>query len=500
MRHLLCFILICPSVLPVSAREITRSDSRPSILAEVRYDRPLRAWDGFGFNYVETCQTSDYTQRPQDYGGFSILSEAGKAEIIELIFGQAGLQVNLVKMFQDPWHQMEPDGPYEPERTTANLREFVRMGLETTRARGEDLRIIATLYGPPPWATRQGLLRGRDLDPAMRQSLARYMKSWVGYLREEGFPVEFYSLHNEGEALRRWPADGLSGNIGGGHDYNLYWPPEQVVDFLKLLPSTLRRSGLEDVGVTNGEPTLWGRVGREAVEDPGAASGYAEAIVADPVALENLALITSHAFAGHSSRGIDLLRDHKPGLHAWTTSSSWFKMDTGFVQDIHVQIYEVKVNAVIPWAGIQRPSQWLGGDPNPGSAITVLDDGTYAVRPGYFFYKQLSRAGRPGMEVVPTAASDAEVFLFGFARGRSDEPDSFVLVNRGDTARRVVVKLTGTQHRRFDAWRTTEGERGPDRYLVSVGEGYREVGRIPAEDGELDYTAPAGSVTTFFGR
>ena len=53
----------------------------------VQFDRILRSWDGFGVNYVEAAQTRDYVNEPQDYGGFSTLSEASRKEIITLIFG-----------------------------------------------------------------------------------------------------------------------------------------------------------------------------------------------------------------------------------------------------------------------------------------------------------------------------------------------------------------------------------------------------------------------------
>ena len=47
----------------------------------VDFSRKLRTWDGFGVNYVETCQTYDNVRNPQDYGGFSTLSEEKKAEM-----------------------------------------------------------------------------------------------------------------------------------------------------------------------------------------------------------------------------------------------------------------------------------------------------------------------------------------------------------------------------------------------------------------------------------
>ena len=36
----------------------------------VDFSKAIREWDGFGVNYVETCQTYDNEKNPQDYGGF----------------------------------------------------------------------------------------------------------------------------------------------------------------------------------------------------------------------------------------------------------------------------------------------------------------------------------------------------------------------------------------------------------------------------------------------
>ncbi|KPK79113.1 MAG: hypothetical protein AMS27_18335, partial [Bacteroides sp. SM23_62_1] len=208
-------LLITLFCLPISG--FSQSLDFKATHAEVNFTKHLRTWDGFGFNYVETAQTIDYKTDPQDYGGFSILDEESKKEIIEMVFGKDGLKVGLVKMFLDPWHQEAPGQPFDHETSTSNMREFVRMGLKKTRERGSDLTIITTLYGPPPYATQQKFLRGRDLDPEMKVHLANYMIDWVKFLDEkEGFPVKYISLHNEGEDWQRWPADGKTGNIGQG--------------------------------------------------------------------------------------------------------------------------------------------------------------------------------------------------------------------------------------------------------------------------------------------
>ena len=243
MKSLVCGIVAC--VCACAGTVFGQAQDFTAVRAEVDFSKHVRDWDGFGVNYVEVAQAIDYAQDPQEYGGFSLLTEEKRQQIVDMVFGDDGLKPGIVKMFLDPLHQAEPGGEFDHETTTRWMRYFVREGLKRTRARGDDLTIITTLYGPPAWATKQKFMRGRDLDPARKYDLARYMIDWVRYLREDQkLPVKYLSLHNEGEDWTRWPADGKSGNIGTGHDYNLFWPPEQVVDFIKFLRPMLDAAGL----------------------------------------------------------------------------------------------------------------------------------------------------------------------------------------------------------------------------------------------------------------
>lgn len=459
----------------------------------VYFNKPLREWDGFGFNYVETAQTPDYNEYPQEYGGFSLLNENQKNEIIDMVFGEDGLKVGLVKMFYDPFHQTEPGGKYDHETTTKNIREFVRRGLTKTRQGGRDLQIVTTLYGPPAYMTLQKKIRGRDLDPKYKGALADYLVSWIKFLREnEGFPVNYVSLHNEGEDWERWPLDGKDPNIGHGHDYNMYWPPEQVVEMIKLTHKKLTEAGLGDVGVTPGECTNWYRFSYW---------GYADAIAEDEACVKALGLITSHGFfsgnyntrwfGDHNCMGTEMIRAKKPLLHAWVTSTSWSKMDTKNVKEMHDNIYSARVNGIIPWAGIQRPPEWVGGDPNPGSAFTVNEDGTYKVRRGYYFYKQITRAGQPGMNVCRTTSMDTEIPVIAFGHGKTKNPNAFVVTNTNSSkAKPLVIHIEDCVAKNFRAFRTTEDET----------ELYKEIGVFTVKKSEIFYTAPKGSVTTFFAE
>jgi len=475
-------------VLAVSAATAGQELDFRAVRVEVDFSKHYQLWDGFGFNYVETCQTRDYAGQPQDYGGWSLLSAEAQAEIIDLVFGDDGLKVALVKMFLDPFHQAGPGQPYDHETTTRNMRAFVRAGLKRTREFGRDLTIITTLYGPPAYMTKQKVLRGRDLDPAHEQDLVEYLVDWVRFLREkEGFPVKFVSLHNEGEDWLRWNRQGLTD--WPGHDYNLFWPPEQVVRFVKLVDAALKRAGLDDVKVTPGETTNWYRFD---------SWGYADALIEDREALQALGLITSHGFYNgafgrwfgeHRSAGIDKIRALRPELHAWVTSTSWGRMDSRSMKEFHGNIYTAKVNAIIPWAGIQRPAQWVGGDPNPGCAFRVSEEGQYEIRPGYWMYKQLSRAGQPGMAVAKATAMDSEVAVIAFAANGTTNPDSIVVINIGKE-KLLHIRVQGTTSEAFRGYRTTDDQK--DRY--------REVGRFAMKNGSFVYMAPEGSVTTFFGE
>ncbi len=453
--------------------------------AEVDFSKTLQKWDGFGVNYVEVPQTRDYRKNAQEYGGFSSLSEEKRRAVLDLIFGADGLRPGLVKMFLDVWHQEQPGGAFDHESTTKWMRYFVSEGLKRTKQNGDSMEIVTTLYGPPAWATKQKFVRGRDLDPAQAENLGRYLIDWVQYLKQQQLPVKYVSLHNEGEDFVRWPTDGKSAGFAS-HDYNLFWPPRQVADFMTMLRPMMDKAGSSDVGITPGETTNWWRF---------LTWGYAPAIWADDAALKAMGLITSHGFTGgrdqwyggHESGGLDLLRQKRPDLHAWTTSMTWGKMDPAFGDDIRGQIYAVKVNGVIPWATIQT-SKWVGGDPNPGTAIRVIEDcGCFQVMPGYHYFKQVSRAGMPGMHVAAVNTIGSGVSMMAFSGKGTSYADAFVVINTGQSPRSLRVAVKGSQSSRFTARRT------------SMGEAWADAGEFRVQDGAVQYDVPAVSVTTFFG-
>ena len=437
----------------------------------VDFKKKILDWDGFGFNYVETAQTPDYKADPQDYGGFSILNEDQQTEIIEAVFGEDGLKPSVIKMFLDPFHQTEDhinaapyqcidQRNYDHETTTKQMRKFVKAGLDLTKKSGRVLDIITTLYGPPAFMTVQKVMRGRDLHPDYKVELAKYMVSWAQYLKGQGYPVKYISIHNEGEDYHRWPYDGTSGNIGTGHDYNLYWPPEAVSDFMKLLRDVLDMNNMPDVAPTPGETTNWTRFLNW---------GYADAIADNMDTVHSIGLITSHGFSGgqvgevwygdHRSAGTDEIRKHRPEVHAWVTSTSWAKMDAKFLLQIHGNIYSAKCNCIIPWAGIQRPSQWVGGDPNPGNAIQINEDGTYELRDGYYYYKQICPIGQKGMAVVKTHATCTSTAIIAFSANETNYKNAFVVINSSDQDAVFDIRIENGRASKYASYVTSPSKK-----------------------------------------
>jgi hypothetical protein len=493
-----------------------QENSKTSAHATVDFSRKIRTWDGFGFNYVQTSQTFDFKKNPQDYGGFSILKEKDREEILNLIFGEEGLKVNILKMFLDPFHQRAEGGPYDHVTTTRHMVDFAKRGVQKTRQRGDDISIISTMYGPPGYMTKQKMIRGRDLDPAYSMHLCEYFAHWAEFLlHREQLPLRYISLHNEGEDWGRWPADGsVEDTHKDGHDYNFFWSPEQTTTILKMLRPLFDKRGLKNVGITNGEYTNWYRFN---------AWGFAGALERDTFALRQIALITSHGFyvgsmtAGHwfgphSSSGTDRLRAIRPELHAWTTSTAWnaftrqaprvYYMNEQFIKEVHGSILDAKVNAIIPWAGIQRASQWNKPDPNPGCAIRVFDDGTWEIQKGYYYYKQVSRAGQAGMAVADAFVMSSELSILAFASNGTTHSNAIVVINQSEEPREISIGLKGSQAFTYTAFRTSGRQDYKMKSTAEIGflegDNYKPIGDFKVRNSSITYLAPAHSVTTFF--
>jgi len=476
---------------------------------EILFDQTLWDWDGFGVNYVETRHTRDYSVFPQDYGGFKYLSEQDRQKVMDMIFGPEGLKPGIIKAFSDPFHEPVNDNnnPYvmdmdkfDHTTTTQWMLYFCREAEKRVKDWDGELVYLAGLYGPPGWMSRQKSFRGRDIDPAYYTEMAEYIVSWAKYLRDtEGFNVKYISMHNEGDDARRYTDGGYDDTTMYHHDFNMLWPPDQIVRFLKEAEKVLYHNDMLDIGLSCGETTTWERLHSNWYYGRRYMGNIAKEISDDAEAMANLGLITSHGFLNkYDSKGVDILREKNPDLHAWTTSYTWDPMDHSIIEDARNLIYGVKCNALIPWATIHNayesdklhPPMTFRISSNACSPF-LTDDGNLTITKAYYYFKQISRAGQPHMKVARVKTDHDSLQCIAFEKAYTDHPDAFVVINKSGQSIEADISLSGTDHETFHAYRTSDKESGD--------ENYKPTGKFTVKHNKISYTAPAYSVTTFEG-
>jgi succinyl-CoA synthetase alpha subunit len=100
----------------------------------------------------------------------------------------------------------------------------------------------------------------------------------------------------------------------------------------------------------------------------------------------------------------------------------------------------------------------------------------------------ISRAGLPEIGVAHTISMDSEIQAIAFSSNGTKNADVFVVVNSSTgKGKPVVVNVKGTSSNKFGAYRTkTEDEK------------YKEIGVFDLMNGEIVYTVPPNTATTFF--
>jgi hypothetical protein len=82
---------------------------------------------------------------------------------------------------------------------------------------------------------------------------------------------------------------------------------------------------------------------------------------------------------------------------------------------------------------------------------------------------------------------DSEVELMAFASNGTQNPDAFILLNRGQADKEVAIEVAGSKSG-FSATRSSETEQ------------HVALGDFKVSGGTLVYKAPAGSVSTFVAK
>ena len=83
-------------------------------------------------------------------------------------------------------------------------------------------------------------------------------------------------------------------------------------------------------------------------------------------------------------------------------------------------------------------------------------DGSLALGHPYFFLKQMSRAGQPGMSVVKAESTQDDVRVMAFSSNGIKHPDAIVIINASEAEQVCKVAISGAKATSWKARRTTE--------------------------------------------
>lgn len=460
------------------------------IRAYVDFSRKIREWDGFGVSFSNiNCQKPNLALSlfPHSTGilpGFDYKKNA------ELLFGGNGLRISIIKTFLNSAEQKQENIKYN-ETDIIDTKaisykpfddqtgEFCNRAIAASSQWGGALRMLCTFTNPPAWMTKQKISGGKDLEPSHRIDYARTMVTGLKYLVEKQYPIQYLSMHYHGEDWESWCENGNTTNCSL---LSLYWPPEQVVDFLKLLRRMLDKNGLAGIGLTSGEIGGWLRF---------VDWGYSNAILDDPDAIQSLGLLTSTSLIKNSdpgqhllvnSSGIDEIREHRTDMHAWYTVLHPMTPSPFFLMQIRNSIYNSKVNAVI-----LGDATYLFCGNSGNSPMSHKIDYAYSVPDSFYYLKPLCRAGQPGTAICQVACNTNGAALVGFSGNATKNHDTFVIINTSEFEYDLPIEIRGSANGIFNVFRTSSFEK------------YQHLGNVHVKEGKILFKSIPFSVTAFYG-
>jgi glucosylceramidase len=119
------------------------------------------------------------------------------------------------------------------ERDRRSLIPLIKDALKT---KGEDFKLFASPWSPPAWMKTNGRMNnGGSLKDEYREVWAKYFAKYIKEYQKEGIDIWGVTIQNEPMATTPWD--------------NCIYTDEQERDFVKILGSTLKEEGLEDIKI-----------------------------------------------------------------------------------------------------------------------------------------------------------------------------------------------------------------------------------------------------------
>jgi glucuronoarabinoxylan endo-1,4-beta-xylanase len=441
----------------------SRQDTQP-VVVHVDCKRPQQEIQGFG--------VSAAFHQAHNLMGYS---RADASRVLDLLFSQtrgAGLSIvrNIVgdggswgKATDGPTPTIEPrEGVW---KWTGDEEQIWFMN--EARSRG-CTRFISTVWSPPAWMKTSGdVTGGGSLRKDKYQAFADYLCAYTrGYKQHHDIDLYAISPANEPDFTAPYSS--------------CRWTGEELRDFLKgNLKPTIKRNGAS-VRVMIAEQSNWGEE-------------YAVPTLEDPVAVDAVDIVASHAYAKidaplskRTGRLEHALRRGKP---IWQTEvCSGDANETGIADAlfwaklVHLHLAENQVNAWCYWLAVSCYDN--------RSALIYMDlaNRRLVVAKRLFAIGSFSRFLRPGhrrIDVEPNPAPG--VYLSAYKNSTCSELYIVAINENAGSDQRVDIDLGGFT-----------GAAVP--YRTSPTEDLLKVTEIPAVNSTLKATLRRESVTTFVVR
>jgi len=251
-----------------------------------------------------------------------------------------------------------------------------------------------------------------------RQAYANYLVQYAKDYAAAGIPLSYIGPENEA-------------NLSTSYD-SMQMSPSQTANLLDVLGPTLASSGLST------------KMECCATEGWDYAQQYAAAIEADPTALADTSVFTSHGYTAAPTSPLGGWS--KPAWETeWSTFESWDPAwDDGtdasgltWAQHIYQGLTGANLNAFLYWWGSTTPSS--NGD-NEG--LVEINGSTVTPSGRLWAFANYSRYVHPGAVRIAASSSNSAVDLTAFKN--TDGTVAIVALNTGTSADPITYSLSGT--------------------------------------------------------
>ncbi len=295
-----------------------------------------------------------------------------------------------------------------------------------------------------------------------RQAYANYLVQYAKDYSAAGVPLSYLGPENEA-------------NLSTSYD-SMQMSPSQTANFLDVLGPALASSGLST------------KMECCATEGWDFAQQYAAAIEADPTALADTSVFTSHGYT--AAPATPLGGWSKPAWETeWSTFESWDPAwDDGtdasgltWAQHIYQGLTGAGLNAFLYWWGSTTPSE--NGD-NEG---LIQINGSSVIPSGRLWaFANYSRYVHPGAVRIGAASSNSGVDISAFKN--TDGTVAIVALNTGSSADPITYSLSGTG---------TPNGATVTPFLTNSASNVAAQGALSVSGGSFTASIPARSLVTY---